>query len=144
MEKEKTRKVLILCTGNSCRSQMAEALINARLAGSWKAYSAGTNPAGFVHPLTLKVLSEAGIDHQGRSKHISDLPVKDFDLVVTVCDAAAENCPAWLAGGKQTHIGFPDPASVTGSPAEVTNTFRALRDAIELKLIDYLKNLAED
>src|SRR5512136_1585808 len=85
------RKVLFLCTGNSCRSQMAEAIVNARLGDAWEAYSAGTQPAGYVHPLAA--LAEIGILHQGRSKHADDYRDVSFDLVVTVCDAAAEACP---------------------------------------------------
>ena len=85
--------VLFLCTGNSCRSQMAEAIVNAR-APEWKAYSAGTKPAGYVHEMAIEALNEFGISHSGESKHIDDLPTKDFDLVVTVCDSAAEECGA--------------------------------------------------
>src|SRR5512137_3036312 len=87
------KKVLFLCTGNSCRSQMAEAIVNARLGETWQAVSAGTKPAGFVHPQALAALEEIGIHHVGRSKLADEFCGKDFDLVVTVCDAAAEECP---------------------------------------------------
>ena len=92
------RKVLFLCTGNSCRSQMAEAIVNARLGDAWEAYSAGTRPAGYVHPLALRALAEIGIVHNGRSKHADEYRDVPFDLVVTVCDDAAENVPrlAWV------------------------------------------------
>ena len=101
------RKVLFLCTGNSCRSQMAEAIVNARLGDVWEAYSAGTQPAGYVHPLALRALAEIGIQHGGRSKHADEYRSVPFDLVVTVCDDAAENCPVWLGQGKRVHLGSP-------------------------------------
>ena len=132
------KKVLILCTGNSCRSQMAEALINDRLADSWQAYSAGTEPSGYVHPRAFQALAEIGIQHQGISKHINDLPTKEFDAVITVCDDAAENCPVWLGEGKRTHIGFPDPAKAQGTEEEIMAVFREVRDDIEKQVLPYL------
>ena len=83
MIKEK-RTVLFLCTGNSCRSQMAEAIVNARLGDQWRAFSAGTEPSGYVHPLAIKALSEIGIQHEGMSKHTDEFREMDFDLVITV------------------------------------------------------------
>jgi arsenate reductase len=133
-------KVLILCTGNSCRSQMAEALINNRLPDDWVAFSAGTDPAGYVHPLALEVLKEIGISHHGTSKHIDQLPTKDFDLVITVCDDAAENCPIWLGEGKRIHIGFQDPAAAQGTDDEVIGIFRTVRDQISDRLIYFVKS----
>jgi arsenate reductase len=124
------RKVLFLCTGNSCRSQMAEAIVNARLGDSWQAYSAGTQPAGSVHPKAIQVLSEIGIRHEGRSKHADELRGVDFDLVVTVCDSAAEECPLWLGPGIRVHHSFPDPAKAAGSGDEVLEVFRQVRDEI--------------
>jgi len=132
------RKVLFLCTGNSCRSQMAEAIVNARLGGMWEAVSAGTRPAGYVHPKALAALSEIGIQHTGRSKPADEFRGVDFDLVVTVCDAAAEECPVWLGKGKRVHHSFPDPARVVGTDAEVMNAFRAVRDDMERKIIKLL------
>ena len=137
--KDKKRKVLILCTGNSCRSQMGEVLVNERLGEKWQAYSAGTDPAGYVHSRAIQVLEEIGIQHQGRSKRIDELPEKDFDLVITVCDDAAENCPLWLGQGKRTHIGFPDPAKTEGSEEEVLAVFRQVRDDIEEQIIAFIK-----
>lgn len=84
------KKVLFLCTGNSCRSQMAEAIVNARLGGEWQAVSAGTKPAGYVRPKALAALAEIGIQHEGRSKLADEFRGVDFALVVTVCDSAAE------------------------------------------------------
>lgn len=134
-------KVLFLCTGNSCRSQMAEAIVNARLGDSWQAYSAGTRPAGFVHPLAVQVLSENGIQHHGHSKPIEAVQDIAFDWVVTVCDSAAEECPLWLGTGKRLHLSFPDPAAVTGSKAEVLEAFRNVRDAIALKIPQLLEQI---
>ena len=87
---EEKKKVLFLCTGNSCRSQMAEAIVNARLCDRWQAVSAGTEPAGYVHPKALEALEEIGIQHTGKSKHADQYRDWDLDLVVTVCDSAAE------------------------------------------------------
>ncbi len=116
--------VLILCTGNSCRSQMAEALINVQLGETWRAYSAGTDPAGYVHPLAVKVLGEKGIEWEGASKQIDDLPEIEWDLVITVCEDAAENCPVWLGQSRRHHIGFIDPAKAEGSAEDIEVVFR--------------------
>lgn len=134
------RRVLFLCTGNSCRSQMAEAIVNARLGGSWQAFSAGTKPAGFVHPRALEALQEIGIEHQGDSKRAEEFRDVDFDLVVTVCDSAAEECPLWLGKGKRFHRSFPDPARAEGTDEEIMNAFRAVRDDIERELIPLLRS----
>jgi arsenate reductase len=124
------RKVLFLCTGNSCRSQIAEAIVNARLGERWEAVSAGTQPSGYVHPKAVQVLREIGIEHTGESKHADSFWGTPFDLVVTVCDDAAENCPLWLGRGRRVHLGFPDPARATGSADEVLAVFRQVRDDI--------------
>ncbi|MBN2045174.1 MAG: arsenate reductase ArsC [Anaerolineales bacterium] len=135
------KKVLILCTGNSCRSQMGEALINAKMSDAWQAYSAGTEPSGYVHPKALQALEEIGIQHEGESKHIDDLPTKEFDAVITVCDDAAENCPVWLGQGVRKHIGFPDPAKAEGTEEEIMAVFRNVRDCIDQQVLYYLKAL---
>ncbi len=124
------KRVLFLCTGNSCRSQLAEAIVNHTLAGEWKAVSAGTQPAGYVHPLAFQVLEEIGIHHQGYSKHVDAFRQDNFDLVVTVCDSAAETCPVWLGAGKRIHLGFRDPAAATGSTERILGVFRQVRDEI--------------
>ena len=132
------KKVLFLCTGNSCRSQMAEAIVNARLGAEWQAVSAGTKPAGYVHPQALAALSEIGIQHEGRSKLADEFRNVDFDLVVTVCDSAAEECPIWLGKGKRLHHSFADPARAQGSDDEVMRAFRAVRDDIQREILDLL------
>jgi len=131
------RKVLFLCTGNSARSQMAEALVNERLSDRWEAVSAGTKPTGFVHPKALAALAEIGIEHTGRSKLADEFRGVNFDLVVTVCDSAAEECPVWLGKGKCVHHSFPDPAKT-----DDMNDFRKVRDAIERESIYLLVNYA--
>lgn len=133
------RKVLFLCTGNSCRSQMAEAIVNARLGDQWEAVSAGTQPTGVVHPKAIQVLSEIGIAHQGRSKSADEFRQTNFDLVVTVCDDAAENCPVWLGKGKRLHMGFPDPAKAVGTEEEIMAVFRSVRDDISSKIPNLLQ-----
>ena len=121
--------VLFLCTGNSCRSQMAEAIVNTRYGKEWKAYSAGTKPSGYVHLKATRALNEIGIMHVGKSKHIDELPTKDFDLVVTVCDDAAEECPVWPGkAGQRVHHGFVDPAKAEGTDEEQMAVFRKVRD----------------
>lgn len=135
-------RVLILCTGNSCRSQMAEGLINHFLGDSWQAYSAGTAPSGYVHPLAVKAMAELDIDiSAGRSKYTDEFRGVAFDQVITVCDDAAENCPVWLGGGKRTHIGFYDPAKATGSEEEQIAAFRQVRDEIREQVLEYLQQI---
>lgn len=113
---------------------MAEAIVNARLGDEWEAVSAGTKPAGYVHPKALEALREIGIQHEGRSKRADEFRDVDFDLVVTVCDSAAEECPVWLGKGKRVHHSFPDPA-LTNDIAD----FRKVRDEIEKVIIPLLR-----
>jgi arsenate reductase len=133
-------RVLILCTGNSARSQMAEAIVNHDLGETWQAFSAGTRPAGYVHLAAFKVLAEIGIDHHGVSKSTDVFRGQDFEVVITVCDDAAENCPVWLGKGKRTHLGFPDPAEATGTEEEVLSTFRSVRNQIRQTIIPFLQS----
>jgi arsenate reductase len=131
METTAKKSVLFLCTGNSCRSQMAEALTNHLAGESWIAFSAGTAPAGYVHPTALQVLEEIQIKHQGVSKSVEEFQGRSFDLVVTVCDQAEEECPLWLGDGLQIHRGFDDPAALTGTAEEKLLGFRKVRDQIQ-------------
>lgn len=133
------KRVLFLCTGNSCRSQMAEAIVNARMGDTWQAFSAGTQPAGYVHPQALAALAEIGVRHEGRSKSADEFRNVPFDVVVTVCDDAAENCPVWLGQGERIHLGFPDPAKATGIDDEVMAVFRSVRDDIARRIPQLLK-----
>lgn len=137
------RQVLFLCTGNSCRSQLAEAIVNARLGDTWSAVSAGVQPAGYVHPLALQVLSEIGITPtHPRSKSTDEFRQTPFDLVITVCDDAAENCPVWLGQGRRLHLGFPDPAKAQGSAEEVLAAFRQVRDDIAQRVLTELERVS--
>jgi len=114
---------------------MAEAIVNARLGDAWEAVSAGTKPAGFVHPKAVAALAEIGIQHEGRSKMADEFRDAPFDLVVTVCDSA-EECPVWLGKGKRTHHSFPDPALTDNM-----DDFRKVRDDIELEITQLLKQV---
>lgn len=133
------KQVLVLCTGNSCRSHMAEGIINHYRGDVWTAVSAGTQPSGYVHPMAIAALQEWGIDiSHHRSKHAEEFRSTPLDLVITVCDDAAENCPVWLGQGKKVHIGFPDPAKAEGSDEEKMAVFRQVRDGIKERVLAYL------
>ncbi len=119
---------------------MAEAIINARLGDQWRAFSAGTEPSGYVHPLAIKALKEIDIQHEGISKHTDKFRKMDFDLVITVCGDAAEKCPVWLGHGAKKHIGFDDPAKAIGSDEEKIVVFRRVRDEIGDEIVVFLKN----
>jgi len=107
---------------------MAEAIVNARYSNEWCAHSAGTKPAGYVHPKAIQVLAELGITHTGVSKQINELHTRDFDVVVTVCDSAAEECPVWPGkAGKRVHHSFVDPAKAEGNAEEQLAVFRLVR-----------------
>lgn len=123
-------RILVLCTGNSCRSQMAEAFLS-RAGGERVAVrSAGTRPST-VHPLTIRVLAELGIDWSAaRSKSMTEFLDEPFDLVVTVCDDAREACPVFPGGGRRIHRAFRDPALATGTEEERVAVYRAVRDEI--------------
>jgi protein-tyrosine-phosphatase len=145
--------VLFLCTGNSARSIMAEAILNKLGAGKFRAYSAGSQPKGQVHPETVRLLQSLGFDTSGlRSKSWGEFAKPDapaLDFVFTVCDnAAGEACPVWPGQPMTAHWGVPDPAEVTGSPAEIglafKDTYRMLNQrigiftALPLRSIDQL------
>lgn len=125
------RRVLVLCTGNSCRSQMAEGWINALFADRWQAFSAGSQPAGFVHPLAIQVMQEVGIDLSGgRSRHMNEFLGQPFDTVITVCDPARDACPVFPGRAERIHHTFEDPAEATGSEDKKLIVFRRVRDEI--------------
>jgi arsenate reductase len=134
-------RVLFLCTGNSARSQMAEGLVNHFLVDTWEAFSAGTKPSGYVHPLAVQVMAELGIDlSTHRSKSTDEFRNAVFDRVITVCGHAARNCPAWLGQGVVKHIGFPDPAAAKGSEGERLAVFRQVRDGLREEVFAYLQS----
>jgi arsenate reductase len=133
----KKQRVLFLCTGNSCRSQMAEAIVNARFASRWQAFSAGVRPAEKVHPMVPQVLSESGIPFHGKPKSADTFRDTGLDLVVTLCDSARQECPVWLGSGERVHRGYADPGLVEGTEEEKLAAFRRLRDDM-LTEIPYL------
>ncbi len=137
------KRVLFLCTHNSCRSQMAEGLINHYLDGRFEAFSAGTE-ATRVNPLAMQVLAELGIDiSHHSSKTIDQFAGQQFDYVITLCDSANEQCPLFFGGVRRVHIGFDDPSRLPGTAEEVLPEFRRVRDEILRRLTEYLKG-AED
>ena len=122
--------VLILCTGNSARSQMAEAWLRYMGGSAYDVFSAGTHPT-VVNPLAIQVMAERNIDiSQARSKSVTEFLDQPFDYVITVCDQAAEQCPIFPGKGERLHWSFPDPAAVTGSDAERLQAFRDVRDGL--------------
>lgn len=126
-----TNRILVLCTGNSCRSQMAEGFINHELGDHVEAVSAGSNPSGYVHPKAIEVMGELDIDiSKGVSKHLEQFLDQSFDVVVTVCDSAKESCPVFPGAVNTMHHSFTDPAEATGTEEEILTEFRRVRDEI--------------
>lgn len=123
--------VLILCTGNSCRSHLAEGILRAVAGDSLDIQSAGSKPAGYVHPLAIQVMKELGIDISGhRSKHLSEFMQKPVETVITVCGNADQACPIFPGQVNRYHWGFDDPAHSTGTEDEKLAVFRRVRDEI--------------
>lgn len=132
-------KILFLCTENACRSQMAEGLVNHDLAGEVQAFSAGVRPTQ-VNPRAVRVMGEAGIDiSRQRAKSVDDLAGEHFDLVVTVCDQAQEQCPLFPGDTEVLHVSFPDPAKATGSEEDILAVFRQVRDDLRGRLVSLLR-----
>ena len=124
--------VLILCTGNSCRSHLAEGILRAAAGDLLEVASAGSNPAGYVHPLGIEVMSEIGIDISGHhSKHMNDFLQQPVETVITVCGNADQACPMFPGQLNRHHWGFDDPAHATGSREEQLAVFRRVRDEIK-------------
>lgn len=135
--------VLILCTGNSARSQMAEGLLRNMERGRFLVYSAGNRPSS-VNPFAIQVMRERGIDiSHHRSKHLSEFANQLFTYVITVCDDMAENCPVFPGRAQRIHWSIPDPAKAVGSDDEKLEVFRRARDAIEQRLTVWLVELSE-
>jgi len=134
-------KILILCTGNSCRSQMAEALLES-FDNTLEVHSAGTEPAARVNPNAVKVMSEIGIDiSQNQPKLVDQFLGENFDYVITVCDHAKETCPVFFGNVKQRlHMGFNDPAEATGSENDVLAVYRRVRDEIQAQFYQFYNN----
>jgi len=138
------KRVLFICTSNSCRSQMAEALVNHDLGDQFEAFSAGTDPKP-LHPLAIRVLSEIGIDHSSaRSKHMDEFAGQAFDFVITLCDSANETCPLFFGGVRRVHLGFDDPARAEGTEDERLAIFRRVRDEIRSQVEAFLTGKLEE
>jgi arsenate reductase len=133
------KRALFICTHNSARSQMAEGVVNHDLTGRVKAFSAGTEPSS-VHPLSIAVMQEIGMDiSHHRSKSVDEFAGDKFDFVITLCDQAAETCPVFFGGAQRLHMGFPDPAAVTGSEEERLAAFRKARDQIRKQIVGFFQ-----
>ena len=125
--------VLILCTGNSCRSHLAEGILRAAAGGLVDVQSAGSKPAGYVHPLAIGVMKEIGIDISGhRSKHLGEFLQQPVETVITVCGKADQACPMFPGQVNRYHWGFDDPAHATGTEDEKLAVFRRVRDEIKM------------
>ncbi|MGQ9847980.1 MAG: arsenate reductase ArsC [Bacteroidales bacterium] len=135
-------KLLILCTGNSCRSQMAEGYLKS-FNPNWEIFSAGTKPAEKVNPYAIKVMNEDGIDiSHNEPKSVDQFLNQEFDYVITVCDAAKESCPVFTGKVKhRLHIGFEDPAEAKGSEEFILNEFRRIRDEIKNEFQKFYKKI---
>lgn len=123
--------ILVLCTGNSCRSHLAEGLLRAALGDGFEVASAGSNPAGYVHPLAIRAMEEIGIDLAGHhSKHLDEFLDREVETVITVCGNADQACPVFPGQANRHHWPFDDPAHATGTEEEQLAVFRRVRDEI--------------
>uniref|UniRef100_A0A832DKT4 Arsenate reductase ArsC n=1 Tax=Ignavibacterium album TaxID=591197 RepID=A0A832DKT4_9BACT len=136
------KKILILCTGNSCRSQMAEGFLKS-FDPELEVYSAGTKPAEKINPFAVKAMKEIGIDiSNGVAEDVDKYLSQSFDYVITVCDNAKETCPVFIGEVKhRLHIGFDDPAEAVGTEEEVMPVYRKVRDEIKEKFYDFVQKL---
>jgi len=136
--------VLILCTGNSCRSHLAEGILRHAAGDLFDVHSAGSNPAAFVHPKAVEVMREIGIDISSHtSKHMNEFLDRKIDTVITVCGNADQACPMFPGQVNRYHWGFDDPAHAKGSDEEVLNVFRRVRDQIKLVFEAYAAGYRE-
>lgn len=140
-EEKKKITVLFLCTGNSCRSQMAEGWLRHLAGDRFEVFSAGTNPAG-LNPGAVEAMWESGVDISGhRSKHLTEFSGQTFDYVVTVCDRAKETCPIFPGASAMLHWSFDDPASAQGTEEERRAVFRRVRDEIARRIRRFIDDL---
>jgi arsenate reductase len=133
------KNVLVLCTGNSCRSQLAEGFLRNFAGTNANIYSAGIEVHG-LNPRAVKVMAESGIDISGHtSNHVDEYADIEFDYVITVCDNAKESCPFFPTNAQKCHYNFPDPAKATGTEEEIINEFRRVREMVKTYSIDFVK-----
>ncbi len=136
-------RILILCTGNSARSQMAEGLLRHESGGRFEVFSAGTKPTQ-VRSEAVEVMREAGIDiSHHRSKSVDEFSGQSFDCVITVCDNARETCPIFPAGTRRIHWSFEDPAAVEGTREEKLAAFRKVRDQLRARLREFARQIEQ-
>lgn len=134
-----TVRILVLCTGNSCRSQIAEGFFRHYGGSNVEVYSAGLTPKG-VHPIAIQVMKEIGIDISGQtSNHLNEYLGLKFDYIITVCDNAASNCPVFPGDATRLHWPFDDPAHATGTDEQVLNEFRRVRDEIGQRVKEWME-----
>lgn len=138
-------KILIICTGNSCRSQMAEGYVRSIAPAAWKVFSAGTRPELEVNPFAVRAMAEIGIDISSqRPKSVNEFTAEAIDYLVTVCGGAKESCPVFSGRvGKRLHIGFPDPADARGTDEEIMAVYRQVRNDIMIgfkSFVDRINN----
>ncbi len=140
MDHQNTKlRIIVICTGNSCRSQMAEGWFKLFAPESAQVVSAGSNPTGHVHPIAIEVMGEAGVDiRRFESKPLTQFLKREFDYVITVCEHAAETCPVFPGPGERIHWPIEDPAENSGSEDEVKGAFREARDLIRKKIENFL------
>jgi arsenate reductase len=133
-------RVLFLCTGNSCRSHMAEGWLRYLAGNGYEALSAGAKPAGYVHRLAIRAMAEVGVDiSQHRSRSIDEFAGQTLDALITVCDNARESCPTFAGAKKMLHWSFEDPAQAAGNDEEKMDVFRRVRDEIRQRITDWLE-----
>ena len=138
MEEKAKPLILILCTGNSCRSHIAEGILQEVAGDVLNVQSAGSDPAGFVHPLAVTVLADIGIDiSENSSKHMNEFLSSEVETVITVCDNADQACPSFPGQANRHHWPFPDPAKAEGTKEEIRKTFEKVRDDIRRVFTDY-------
>lgn len=134
------KKILVLCTGNSCRSQLAEGYLRHFAGDKAVVYSAGVETHG-VNPKAVAVMEEDGIDISGHtSNNVNEYRDINFDYVITVCDNAKERCPVFPSSAKQFHENFPDPAKATGTPEQIMDAFRSVREQIKTYSRQFVEN----
>ena len=135
-------RILVLCTGNSCRSQIAEAFLKS-FDANMEVYSAGTIPTERVNPYAIRIMDEIGLDlHNNKPKNVEEFLNQEFDYVITVCDGANESCPMFSGKVKnRIHIGFEDPADAKGSDEEIMSVFRKVREQIKEGFYEFYKSI---
>ena len=134
--------ILILCTGNSCRSHLAEGILRVAVEDAVEVASAGSNPVGYVHPVAVEVMHEIGIDISGHtSKHLNEFLERDVQTVITVCGNVDQACPMFPGQTEKHHWPFEDPAKAEGSEEEIRGIFRRVRDEIWDKFVAYAREL---